>query len=62
MIRKTVPNRPVLVANKGLKCPMHRARHYFEVDLDVTSVQTRTRAHTLMFTRTGPAGTHTELN
>ena len=37
MIRKTVPNRPVLVANKGLKCPMHKARHYFEVDLDVTS-------------------------
>mmetsp|Transcript_36988 Transcript_36988/g.96938 ORF Transcript_36988/g.96938 Transcript_36988/m.96938 type:complete len:954 (-) Transcript_36988:61-2922(-) len=40
IIRKTVPVKPALVANKGLMCPFHKAEHYFEVDVDITSDST----------------------
>eukprot|EP00041_Stephanoeca_diplocostata_P025595 m.673238 g.673238 ORF g.673238 m.673238 type:complete len:973 (-) comp22780_c0_seq1:278-3196(-) len=37
LIRKTVPCKPALVANKGLTVPFIRNPHYFEVDIDVSS-------------------------
>lgn len=40
MIRKTVPSKPALLANKGLTVPFHRDDHYFEVDVDITSDST----------------------